>query len=58
MSGVNPNISEIPRAGINLDLPGLDRTPPRKPLPLRVGTWRHLRKPLRRILKRAYRLSL
>lgn len=48
--------AEIPRLGVDLgDFPGLDRTPPRKPLPLQIGKWQHLRKPLRRLIKRASR---
>jgi hypothetical protein len=42
---------EIP----TLELPGLDCSPPRKPLPLQLGKWQHLRKPLRRLIKRATR---
>lgn len=48
--------AEIPSLAINLELPGLDRSPPRKPpLPLQIGKWRHLRVPLRRLIRRASR---
>lgn len=60
MQGLPADVSlkiEIPRIGIDLgDFSSLDRSPPRKPpLPLQIGKWVHLRKPLRRLIQRATR---